>query len=291
MLGIALEAGGVKGAAHIGVLQALKEENIQIDYISGASSGSIVAMLYAIGYSPIQILTIYKSYCHLITDYDRRIPFKIMGMIFTGKLKLKGLAKGNNLENILYEMCKRKGIIDIADVKFPLAIPTVDIYSGETIYYLNKPLKETSSFNSLLGIKQKRRGFLPGIVRASSSIPAIFEPKYLDGKLLVDGGVKVGCPVNILKDMGADKVISVSFLENSLSKINDSSNMIDITLKTFDIMTEELRKYELENADYNIKIDTGSINSLDCSKISYMANLGYKITKEYISEIKKIINN
>ena len=290
MLGLALEAGGVKGAAHIGVLQALEEEGIKIDCISGSSSGSIVASMYAIGYSPLQILAMYRSYCHMITDYDRKIPFKIMGMIFTGKLKLKGLAKGNNLESILYEMCKKKGIIDIADVKFPLAVPAIDIYNGSTIYYLNKPLKDNNSLNTSYGGELKRKGFLPGIVRASSSIPAIFEPKYLEGRMLVDGGVKVGCPVKILKDMGADKVISVSFSIDKKSSINDKCNMIDITLSTFDIMSEEIKKHELESSDYNIVIDSSNINSLDCSKIHYMANLGYRITKEHMSEIKKLIN-
>ncbi|MBR1883684.1 MAG: patatin-like phospholipase family protein [Clostridia bacterium] len=290
MLGIALEAGGIKGAAHIGVLQALEEEGIKVDYISGSSSGSIVASMYAIGYSPIQILAMYKSYCKTITDYDRKIPFKLMSLAFTGRLKLKGLAKGRNLENALYEMCKRKGVFDIADVKFPLAVPAVDIYTGETIYYINRPLRYSSSFDTSFGAKFKRNGFLPEIVRASSSIPAVFEPKYINGNVLVDGGVKVGCPIKILKDMGADKVIAVSFTSNKSSRINENCNMIDITLSSFDIMTEEIKKFELKNADFTLNIDATGVMTLDCSKINYMANLGYQTTKKYIEEIKKIVN-
>ncbi len=287
MLGLALEAGGIKGAAHIGVLQALEEEGIFVDYISGSSAGSIVASMYAIGYKPMEILQIFRNYCHSITDFDRKIPFKIIGMAFTGKLKLRGLAKGNNLENILCDICLRKGINDIAEVGMPLAIPTVDIYTGETIYYVNDKLEGQKSLNTSFGCQIKNRGCLPSIIRASSSIPAVFEPKHIHNRCLVDGGVKVACPVKILKDMGADKVLAISFINDKASSITPKCNMIDITLSTFDIMSEEIKKHELKSADYTLRIDATDIMSLDCSKINYMANLGYKMTKKYMKEIKK----
>ena len=80
-LGLALSGGGAKGAAHIGVLQALKEENINIDYISGTSSGSIVATLYACGYTPYQILSIFNNFCGQIFDFDTKLLFKAVGKI------------------------------------------------------------------------------------------------------------------------------------------------------------------------------------------------------------------
>lgn len=287
MIGLALEGGGIKGAAHIGVLQALEEEGINVDYISGSSSGSIVGAMYAIGYKPIEILQFFKNYCYSITDFDRKIPFKIIGMAFTGKLKLRGLAKGKNLENILCDVCKRKNILDISEVRMPLAIPAVDIYTGETIYYTNDELEGKKSSNTSFGCKVKNRGCLPSIIRASSSIPAVFEPKYIENRCLVDGGVKVPCPIKVLKDMGADKVIAVSFLNDKASSVTQKCNMIDITLSAFDIMTAEIKKTELKSADYDIKIDATDIMTLDCSKINYMANLGYNMTKKYITEIKK----
>ena len=69
-IGLALSGGFVKGAAHIGVLQALEEENIKVDYISGTSSGSIVATLYAAGYSPNSILTLFNMYCKQMISFD-----------------------------------------------------------------------------------------------------------------------------------------------------------------------------------------------------------------------------
>ena len=77
-IGLVLSGGGSKGAAHIGVIKAFKEENISIDYISGTSSGSIIASLYALGYSPEEMKSIFLKYCKNITDIDRLIPIKIL---------------------------------------------------------------------------------------------------------------------------------------------------------------------------------------------------------------------
>ena len=80
--GLPLSGGGAKGSAHIGVLQALKEENINIDYISGTSSGSIIAALFAAGYNPFNIYDIFKSYCSHIFDCDKKLPYIVAGSFF-----------------------------------------------------------------------------------------------------------------------------------------------------------------------------------------------------------------
>ena len=119
-LGLALSGGGAKGAAHIGVLQAFEEEGISIDYISGTSSGSIVSCLYACGYTPYEILSMFKVYCKFMADYDKSIPFKLGSMLFSGKININGFAKGDNLEATVYKYCKLKIITNIST---PRVIP------------------------------------------------------------------------------------------------------------------------------------------------------------------------
>lgn len=280
--------GGAKGAAHIGVLQALEEEGIKIDYISGCSSGSIVAALYAVGYSPMDILYMFKTYCKNVTDYDKLVPFKIIGLAFTGKLNLKGIVKGNSLENVLNKYCVKKGIKDISDVKIPLAIPTVDIQTGEVVYYLSKTLNRLGSIDNIPTYNYN--GKLSEIVRASSSFPGVFEPKYLDGKYLVDGGVRVNCPTEILKQMGATKVLAVSFDDSKESKLTNM-NVVSVAMKTFDIMGHEVNKEQVDLADYVLNIKVDNVSLLDFSKINYSAMVGYKVTKENIGKIKELLKD
>ncbi|MCX8074503.1 MAG: patatin-like phospholipase family protein [Clostridia bacterium] len=294
-LGLALSGGGAKGGAHIGVLQALKEEGIKIDYISGASSGSIVAAMYACGYSPYDILHMFNCYCKNMSDYDRFLPFKIIGMVFTGRLKIKGLARGNNLENTICNFCKQRSVIDIKDIKMPIAIPTVDLNTGEVVYYLNKEIKERVSLNYLNSLyddipSYMYKGDIASIVRASSSFPTVFEPKILDNRILIDGGVRVNTPVNILKKMGAEKVIAVSF-DGIKKDTTVHCNIIDVAMKTFDIMGHEINRSELESADYIIRPKIKNMMLLECNKCDYSATQGYNETKKNIDEIKKMISN
>lgn len=283
-IGLCLSGGGAKGAAHIGVLKALEEEGIKIDYISGCSSGSIVASLYSMGYTPNQILCMFKNYCSYITDYDKMVPFKILSMAITGRLRLKGLAKGNNIEYIMRKFCYNKQIKNISEVKIPLAISTVDIKSGEIVYFLSKEIKDRAK-NYDDTPSYEYDADLSAVVRASTSLPCVFEPKYLKGRYLIDGGIRMNSPVSILKKLGADKVITVSFDENKKYEISNL-NIVDVTLKSFDIMGHEIEYKEVRSSDYVIYPKMENISLLECSKINYAYNSGYEATKKYIKNLK-----
>ena len=107
-LGLCLAGGGVKGAAHIGALKSLEEENVKIDYIGGTSSGSIVAALYASGFTPEEIYKIFKKYCRNIKYVEAKNVLKlILGLLFTGKIIIDGLKspeKVKSSEYLVYEI-------------------------------------------------------------------------------------------------------------------------------------------------------------------------------------------
>lgn len=282
-LGLALSGGGVKGAAHIGVLKALEEEGIKISSISGTSSGSIVASLYACGYSPDEIYYIFKKYCKCITDYDKLIPFKVLGTLFTGKIKLKSLAKGNNIEYIIHNMCYRKGKIDICQVNIPCAIPAVDIIDGKIVYFCSRKInRNTTYYDDVPEIVYNGR--LSSIVRASTAFPAAFSPKRIGNHLLIDGGTRVNSPVTILKDIREhnEKILVVYF--EKIDNNREPHNIIDTALKSFDIMGHEINEWQIKQADYMLDIESRNISLLDVSKIDYMVTLGYKTMKSYLYE-------
>ena len=282
-LGLALSGGGVKGAAHIGVLKALEEEGIKISSISGTSSGSIVASLYACGYSPDEIYYIFKKYCKCITDYDKLIPFKVLGTLFTGKIKLKSLAKGNNIEYIIHNMCCKKGKIDICQLNIPCAIPAVDIIDGKIVYFCSRKInRNTTYYDDVPEIVYNGR--LSSIVRASTAFPAAFSPKRIGNHLLIDGGTRVNSPVTILKDIREhnEKILVVYF--EKIDNNREPHNIIDTALKSFDIMGHEINEWQIKQADYMLDIESRNISLLDVSKIDYMVTLGYRTMKSYLYE-------
>ena len=291
-IGLTLSGGGAKGAAHIGVLKALEEENINISAISGTSSGSIVAALYACGYKVTDIYYIFKKYCKYITDYDHMIPFKVITTLFTGKVKLKSLAKGNNIECIMNTFARKKNVIDISECKLPLAIPAVDIVDGEIVYYLSRKInkrniEDATSFDDKPSYIYGGR--LSSIVRASTAFPGVFEPKRINSHLLIDGGTRVNSPVRILKDIceNNEKIMVVYFEKSNNNAI--PTNIIETTVKAVDIMGHEVNFEEINHADFKIDVESKNVGLLDVSKINYMTRLGYNKAKEYIKNNRNLV--
>lgn len=280
-LGLCLSGGGVKGAAHIGAIKAFEEENIEFDYISGTSSGSIVATLYAVGYRSEEIYNLFKKYCKNIKYVEwQKILKGIGGLIFKRKIIIDGLNSGDKIENIINEACSKKNIININQINKNLIIPSVDLYDGKVYVFSSKANRGNFS-NNMLYIYDINIG---KAVHASCSYPGVFSPcKYKNTKL-IDGGIRENIPWKETKISGADKVISVIFEKEK--KERDYNNVIDVISNSLDILSHELSTYELAGADYLLNIKTKDVQLLDISKIDYLYNIGYKITKSKISEIK-----
>ena len=283
-LGLCLSGGGVKGAAHIGVLKALSEEKIKIDYISGTSSGSIVATLYAIGYTPEEIYNLFNEYCKEIKFIEIKNILKLLsGLIIKRKIIIEGLSEGKNIEKIINKACNEKNITNINQIKMPLLIPSVDLNNGK-IYMFSSHKNRTTYLNEIEYIYDINIG---KAVHASCSYPGIFSPCKYKNKKLIDGGIRENVPWKETKINGADKVISVIFKENVENKKNE--NIINVITNSIDILSYELSNYELAGADYLLKIKTEDIELLDYSKIEYLYKLGYETTKKEINKIKKLI--
>lgn len=274
-LGLALAGGGVKGAAHIGIIQALEENNIKVDMISGTSSGSIVASLYAMGYNAKEMLNLFNYSAKAMIESNPSYIFSSMRE--NKSLMVDGMRSGYNIETILNEIARYKNIERIGELQLPTIIPTVDIKDGKEYIFTNAEME---------GEKYIKDISVGKAVRASASFPVYFAPLKFEDHIFVDGGVLNNVPISELKKAGADKVIGVNFFVQDTSVRN---NMYSIAIRTIDIMSNKIAEKDLNKSDYTIVIDTGEIRILDISKINKCYKRGYEYTMEHIDEIKKII--
>ncbi len=288
MLGLALSGGGIKASAHIGVLKALEEENITIDMISGASSGSIVATLFAIGYKPIEILEAFRKYAKSIRYCSLDNILKLLyGLTFERKINVAGLNDGDLIETEINKLCNEKGISLIGDIKTPLIIPAVSLNNGKVFMFSSKENNAIRSYKN--DIIYRYDIPIGKCVRASCSFPGVFEPVLIDGNQLTDGGVRENTPWKELKEIGADKVICIAF-EEDIDENKIYTNFIDVIENSLGIMRYELENYELYKANYVIKIKTEKISLLDTNKIDELYRLGYKEAKKHIHRLKQMIS-
>lgn len=291
-LGLVLSGGGVKGAAHIGVLKALEDENIKFDFISGTSSGSIVAALYASGYKPEEIYNIFKKYCKEIKYWDfNNIINTIKYFIKNKKILIEGLNSGEKIEKLINNYCEKNNLKNINQIKNNLIIPAVDIYDGKIYYFCSDGINKIKNKNNYRKISDNIKYIyninIGKAVRASCSFPGVFVPTQFRNTKLIDGGIRENTPWKELKENGADKVLCVTF-ETFENEFKCEKNLIDVILASVEIMEHELANYELDGVDYLLKIKTPKISLLDSDKIDFLYNLGYEETKKYLKN--KIIN-
>ena len=283
-LGLCLSGGGVKGAAHIGVIKALEEEGIKPDCISGTSSGSIVAALYSMGYTPKEMIDLFKCYGKDISKIDFFTIIKmILGLIFRRKIYVDGLNNGNKLGKLIQEQAQRKNIRLIKDIKMPLIIPSVNLCDG-SIYLFSSQKNNRKYCDEVKVINNIKIG---KAVQASSSYPGIFCPTNVLGKKLVDGGVRQNTPWKELKEIGAEKIISVAFLEDKKEK--EKINILDCITGSIGIMMHELYNYEIEGIDYLLNIKTEDIGLLETKKIEELYNIGYQTAKKEMQKLKQYL--
>lgn len=281
-LGLALSGGGIRGIAHAGVLKALDDNNIKIDIIGGTSAGSMIAALYAMGYSPYYIYILFKNHSKEIVGTNTNHIISGIQSYFKNKIKtITGLRDGETIEKVFNIMAKKRGIKEISQVKMPLVIPTVDIMnSKEYVFTNNIPEKSENQEQYITECS------IGKAVRASSTFPAVFSVCKDEKHAFIDGGALDNIPVNEVKKQGADKVIAVKF--NS-DPIKEDSNIMDVIMKTIDIMGSKVSEESLEMADLVLNVYTDKVGLLDTDKLESCYKYGYDCVIQNLDKIKKIL--
>jgi NTE family protein len=250
-IAVVLGAGASKGFAHIGVLKVLESNKIPIHMIVGTSAGSFVGAIYAYGYSAFEL---------------QKVSFSIeKGDIVDLTIPDNGFIKGERLEGYINRILKNT---TIEKLKIPFYAVATDIQSGKEIVF--------------------GTGNTGTAVRASCSIPGIFRPVNISGRMYVDGGVVSPVAVDAARRLGADVVIVVDISGDF--DLSQPEGTIETILQSINIMYSRLASIQLSKADIVIRPKVGYIGSADFSKRHEAVLEGEKAAIEILPKIHEIVN-
>lgn len=278
-IGLVLSGGAARGLAHIGVLKALEEQGVRIDAIAGTSMGAVVGGLYASGYSVQELETLATTldWQQALSDAPPRrdVPFrrKQDDRDFLVKQKLSfrddgslglplGVIQGQNLALLLEsKLAHTADTRDFDKLPIPFRAVATDIASGEKVVF--------------------RRGHLPQVIRASMSIPAVFAPVELEGRLLVDGGMVDNIPLDVAREMGVDLAIVVD-IGTPLRDRKQLATVVDVLNQSITLMTRRNSEEQLANLrrdDILIQPQLAAFGVTDFGRAQDMIDAGYRATR------------
>ncbi|MNF47703.1 patatin-like phospholipase family protein [Pseudomonas sp. Irchel s3b6] len=278
-IGLVLSGGAARGLAHIGVLKALEEQGIKIDAIAGTSMGAVIGGLYASGYKidELEKLALGIDWQQALSDAPPRadIPFRRkqddrdflvkqqLSFRDDGSLGLPlGVIQGQNLTLLLESLLAHTSDTrDFDKLPIPFRAVATDIASGEKVVF--------------------RKGHLPQVIRASMSIPAVFAPVELDGRLLVDGGMTDNIPVDVAREMGVDLAIVVD-IGTPLRTRKQMTSVVDVLNQSITLMTRrnsEEQLATLHKDDILVQPPLASFGVTDFGKAREMIDAGYRATR------------
>ncbi len=259
-LGIALGSGGARGVAHIGFLQALQEEKIQADFVSGCSMGSIVGACYCAGV-PMEELK----------REALNIRLSTIATLNVNPIRANGLLRMNKARKMIEAYLGADCTFDQLSV--PFCCVATDIVTGKTVK-LNK-------------------GSVVDAIIASSSIPGAFSPLEMGDMLLVDGGILERVPVKELKPMGAEVIVAVDVLGNLPASKPKPTNLIASMIRFIDIIdtriTHSNRCSRRSNIDLWLEPKLGDMDQYQVKNLSFAYEKGYEMGKENAAKIRNLV--
>jgi NTE family protein len=251
-IGLALGGGAARGFAHVGVIQVLEEAGIRPQLVTGTSAGSLVAAIYASGKNGKQLQRVADT-MEESSIADWTLP------LFT-----RGMLRGDALARYVNEQV---GSRLLEDMPLPLGIVATDLNSGQSIVF--------------------QKGDTGTAVRASSAVPAVFQPVKIGGRDYVDGGLVSPVPVRAARKMGAELVIAVDI--SSAPEGNVTGGTIDVLLQTFTIMGSSINSFELKDADIVVRPALVGVSSADFGARKRSIDAGRQAMLQLLPQLRAAI--
>ncbi len=256
-IGLALGSGGPRGLAHIGIIKVLLEEGIPIDYIAGASIGAMIGGFYALNNDIAWVENVLLS-----NDWKKIIS------LFTPAFG-QGLVGG---DNVLRYLEAHVGKTTFDQLKTPLAIMATDIEHGEAVVI--------------------KKGRLATAIRASTSIPVLFEPARRDGHTLADAGLSVPVPVDEARAMGADFVIAVNLDADYFrgrKHAKSTLGLYEIADNSIMTLRQYLARANTRTADFVIEPHVGKAEWVEFADAKRGIKEGERFMRRKLPELRRVL--
>lgn len=249
-IGLALGGGAARGFAHVGVIKSLEAQGVQVDVVVGTSAGSVVGALYAGGFNGFEL---------------HRLALSMEeSMVADWSLPWRGVLKGEALQNYINATLKNRSLEKL-NRKF--AAVATDLQSGEMIVF--------------------ERGNVGQAVRASSSVPAVFQPVSINGREYVDGGLVSPVPVRVARRLGADVVIAVDI--SNKPAYGTTAGTFDVLMQSVAIMVQSIAAYETADADIVIRPELAATKAADFAGRNVSILEGEKAAAAQSQKIAEVI--
>lgn len=242
----------MRGLAHVGVLKVLQREKIPVDFVAGCSIGSLIGALYCAGLGPEHILRVAKT-----LRKRHWLDFIVPQM---------GVISGDRAYETIRLLTRRR---TFEQLEIPLAVVATALEEGREHVFTEGEVAEA--------------------VRASISVPGIFVPCVLDGKMYVDGAVVNPTPIDVARNMGSDIVIGVDLAH--AGTVTHVNNMFDVVIQAIDIMERELFKYRRHCCDVLIQPDVAGLSPSSFDEMDRAAAAGEAAAAAAVQEIKSLLGD
>ena len=281
-VGLVLSGGGAKGLAHIGVLKAIEQAGVKIDYIAGTSTGAIVGALYAAGYTAAQLDVMFKKvdFSTLIQDqvprraktfnekdesikYALTLPFDGLEISFP-----TGLSNGQNIYNLFSKLTSHVNhLTDFSKLPIPFLCVATNAENGEMVLLEN--------------------GYLPRAVSASGALPTLFNPVVINDMILIDGGIVNNYPIKELKAKGVDVIIGVD-VQDGIKKKKDLTSALDIVLQVNNYTSVKQMQTKIKDTDVYIKPNIEEFSVVSFDDANRIVQAGFEAANQVTQKLERI---
>ncbi len=285
-IGLVLSGGGARGIAHVGVLKVLEELQIPVHFVTGTSMGAVIGSLYAAGYSPAELEEIITT-----TDWPdafedntarRDLSFRRkeddLNFLTSARFGIQeggiaipaGFIQGQKLNLLLRRLLIRTAGLESFDaLHLPFRAVSTDLVDGSEVVHA--------------------KGDVATSVRASMSIPGVFQPVAVDGRLLVDGMLVNNLPIGLALDLGADVIIAVDVGTplRPLGELNDAVAVADQVLTIATDRMAEIQRQKLRDGDILLTPSLAEIGAADFERGSEIIPIGEAAARDVASRLSR----